>query len=115
MVVPLVADRVAEAEREDDAQELHGDHSDDDPDDDVQAADQVVVNSLVAALRDTISKQMRGILEIGFQDKKLSLAHSLTHPVHVRVGRARRVDAVVVRGLEERRLALQLAARLRGE
>ena len=54
VVVPLVADRVAEAERENDAQELHGDHSDDDPDDDVQAADQVVVDPLVAALKDTV-------------------------------------------------------------
>ena len=50
VVVPLVADRVAEAEGEDDAQELHGDHADDDADDDVEAADQVVVHSLVAAL-----------------------------------------------------------------
>ena len=50
---------------------------DDDPDDDVQAADQVVVDSLVAALRDKISKQMRGILEIGFQNYK-TLARSLT-------------------------------------
>ena len=51
MVVPLVADRVAEAEGEDDPEQLHGDHSDDDADDDVEAADQVVVHGLVAALR----------------------------------------------------------------
>ena len=50
MVVPLVADRVAEAEGEDDSEQLHGDHSDDDADDDVEAADQVVVHGLVAAL-----------------------------------------------------------------
>ena len=50
VVVPLVADRVAEAEGEDDAQELHGDHADDDADDDVEAADQVVVHCLVATL-----------------------------------------------------------------
>ena len=38
---------------------------------------------------------------------------STAHPVHVGVGRARRVDAVLVHGLEERRLALQLAASLK--
>ena len=37
------------------------------------------------------------------------------HPVQVGVGRARRVDAVLVHGLEQRRLALQLAAGLRDD
>ena len=35
--------------------------------------------------------------------------------VHVRVGRARRVDAVFIHRLEERGVALQLAAGLNGQ
>ena len=38
---------------------------------------------------------------------------TLAHPVQVGVGRARRVDAVLVHGLEQRRLAVQLAAGLK--
>ena len=51
VVVPLVADRVAEAEGEYDSEQLHGDDPDDNADDDVEAADQVVVHGLVAALK----------------------------------------------------------------
>ena len=41
--------------------------------------------------------------------------YHLAHMVHVRVGRARRVDAVFIHRLEERGVALQLAAGLNGQ
>ena len=49
--IPLMADCLAEAEGENDAQDLDGDHAYRDADDNVQMVDENVVHSIVATLK----------------------------------------------------------------
>ena len=86
-VIAVVAHGLAQAEREDDAQDLHRDDPHRHPDDDIQVVDQRFVDLIVAP------------------------------GLHVGVARAGRGQAVLVGRLEEQRVVdrVQLAARLRDD